>query len=248
MLLCTVTPLQTHLEDLAKSRLSTLPIIALVVSEDKIVAIQVMYNAVDATVSRNCLHPLRLLNVFGGHLVSSRLSLEKSDAEPARLENADDMLDDVSRLSTSLAGRYIGLERGVGALGLRCDVYSEVVGGIRTFLGAVGSTTWGGNDAVGREATGREQVGVDAGVGVLGGRVNIGQTTVLRNNRAEGMALSGQLLRESKLLVRVETRVVGRSLLEHVEAVVRGMGVSSGIEDSGAAEALAVAILFRNGT
>ena len=55
-----------------------------------------MYNAVNAIVSGNCLYSLRLLNVLSGHLVSSRLSLKKSDAKAARLKDANDLLNNVS--------------------------------------------------------------------------------------------------------------------------------------------------------
>ena len=40
--------------------------------------------------------------------------------------------------------------------------------------------------------------------------------------------------------------MVRRRLLEHVEAVIRGVRVGSGVENSRATETLALTILFRN--
>jgi hypothetical protein len=234
------------LEDLAKPGLTTLPVIALVVPEHQIIALEIMHDAINAAVTRNILNALALLNVLARQLIRAGLSLEQRDAEAARLEDANDMLDDICSLATTLACRDIGLERSVRAVRLRRDVHSEVVGGIRALLGTVGRAAGGGNNAVGGEAAGGEEVGVDAGIRVLRGGIDVGQTAVLGDNGTESVALGGQFFREGKLLVRVEARVVRRGLLEDIEALVGDVGGGSRVENSRAAEALALTL--RDGT
>ena len=235
-------PCQDHLEDLTQPRLTALPVIALVVPEDKIVALKIVHNAVNTAVTRDNLNPLALLDVLAGKLIRRRLGLEECDAEAARLEDANDMLNDIGCLATTLASRDVRLERGVGAVGLGGDVDGEVVSSIGTLLGAVGRAARSRHDAVGREAARSEQVGVDASVRILGGRVDISQTTVLGDDSTERVTLGGQLFREGKLLVRVEARVVGRGLLKDVEALVRDVGGGRRVENGGAAKTLALAL------
>jgi hypothetical protein len=146
----------------------------LVVPEDKIVSIQVVDDTINTAVAGNHLHSLALVGTLQGQLISGGLGLEKSDAEPARLEDTDNMLDNVGSLATTLTSRHVGLKRSVRALGLRSDMHSEVVRSVRALLGTIGSTARSRDNTIGREAAWREQISIDTGIRILGGRIDVG--------------------------------------------------------------------------
>ena len=164
---------------LSKSRCPPFPVIAFVVTEHKIITVQVMDDAVDTTVAFDVLHlvaaanslalsvrhislPIRLVE-----LVRCGLSLEQSDAETARLEDRNNLLDNVGGGLAVLGVRDVGLKRCIRTMRLRCDMHSEVVG--RGF--AIRSR----HNAIGREATWGEEVCIDASIRELALGIHIGQ-------------------------------------------------------------------------
>jgi len=89
-----------------------------------------MHNTIDPPVPLDSFHTLDLRLALGRSSIVSGLRFEKRNAESTRLEDAHDVLHDVGSLAASLAGGDVGFERGVGALGLGCDVHGEVVRGV----------------------------------------------------------------------------------------------------------------------
>lgn len=112
----------------AQSRSATLPVQTLKVSEDQLVALEVVDNAIDTSVAGDVVHVLVLLDSCSAVTVFVGLSFEDGDAEATGLEDVDNLHDDVVSLTPGLASRDVGLEGCVGALGLGGDVDGEVVG------------------------------------------------------------------------------------------------------------------------
>ena len=158
---------------LANPRRATPPVKALKVPEHQLVALEIVHDTVNTAVALDGIHALVLLSHSA---VISTLGFEEGHAEAARLEDVDDFFDDFDGLAAGLASRHVGLEAGVGALRLGGDVDGPVVGR----LGVAGL----GDDTVGGESAGSEQVRIDAGVGVLGLRVHIRETAVLGDDGA----------------------------------------------------------------
>src|SRR5947209_2414117 len=150
------------------SRCTAFPIIPLVVSEDEVIAIKVVHNPIHPAVARNMIH----LSMAAGSLTFERfdleqciqvassfvfvgcLCLEQSDGETSRLEDVHDMLYYFSGLAAFLTGRYVGFKGGIRTVWLWSNMYSEIM----CSSGAI----WGRNDSIGREATGCEEIGIDA--------------------------------------------------------------------------------------
>jgi hypothetical protein len=196
----------------AQSRSASGPVQTLKVSKDQLVAFEIMYNTINTLVTSNLIHVLVLLVSCSAVTVFVRLGFESGDAEAAGLEDGDDLNDDIMRLAAGLVGGHVGLETGVGALRLGCDVDGKVVGGSR-----VSSRR---NDTIGRETAGSEEVGIYLGLGILGDGVDGGQSASFRDNRAQSVAFGGQFFREGQLLGRV-----GGSLGKYIDIMVVIMSV-----------------------
>ena len=105
-------------------------------------------------------------------MVRRWLCLKKRHTKSSWFEDLDDLLHDLCSLATGLLGRDVRLKGGVRAMWLRRNVDRKVVcRGLRIFAVFVG--LGGGYDTIGREATGREEVRIDAGIRVLASRINI---------------------------------------------------------------------------
>jgi hypothetical protein len=180
---------------LSNSRCPPFPAIAFVVTEHKIITVQVMDDAVDTTVAFDVLHLVAtaeslalsvrdiMLPIRFVELIQRGLSLEQGDAETTRLEDFNDLLDDVGGGLAILRVRHVGLKGCVRTLRLRCDMHSEVVGR--------GVATRSRHNAVGREATWSEEIRIDASIRELALGVHVGQAARLRDDSAQGMALGG---------------------------------------------------------
>lgn len=127
------------LEPLSKPGSPPFPVVALIVAEHKVVAVQVMDDAVDAAVAFDVLHlgvathglalSMRLVEAMrlAAQFLNGRLSLEQSDAETAGLENINDLLNDVVGSLAVLRMRNVGLEGRIRAVRFWGDVHGEIV-------------------------------------------------------------------------------------------------------------------------
>ncbi len=121
--------------DLSDTRLTvTNPALALIESEDQVVVLKIMHDAVDAAVSWDALQSLRGLQAAVAPSIEPKrvntlaLGLEEGDSETPGLEDADHMLDDVDRLTHLLVARAVGLKGRKGVAWLGRDMDREVGG------------------------------------------------------------------------------------------------------------------------
>lgn len=205
------TSTRSPLKVLANSGpLITHPALALIVAENEIVIVKVVNDAVLATVTLDRVDTL--VGIRSNVLIIRELvlSLKQRHGEAAGLEDVDDMLNDVRGCASILAARDIGLERGVRAYGFGGDMHGPVVGGLDTAVLGIGSGSR--DDAVGRVAAGREQVGIDASIRVGRSRVDLREAAGVRDNCSQGMPLGGESLNSSGVETGLLVALLSRAL------------------------------------
>lgn len=158
-----------------------------------------MDNAIDALVARDGVgkalarKATDLIRAGAVRVVAAALCLKQGDAETARLENVDNVLDNVGSGTALLSSGNVGLERGKGKAILGRHMNSKVVRSLVLAILVIFSIAGRRRDhTVGREATGAKEIGVDAGFGVDRGGIHIGQAAVVGNDGAQSMALGGE--------------------------------------------------------